>query len=310
MLAAVAASAVPSVGWAQGDEPSSSPEDVEAARELAKEGLVAVKEERFEDAIEPLSRSLALHRAPFTLYTLGLAYKGANRPAAALESFRQFLKLPSGDAMKPYEQPAKEAVAELEKLVAHVVLTVTPDGVEGLVLRIDGRRVPDAALGLPRLIDPGEHVVAAEAPGYLPAESRFEVAAEGEAEVGIILEEDPSAEAVAPVVITEESAAPLIAQITLMSVGTVAVGVGITVGMLGYGQAKDAQYNDDDDAEAARTKSLVGDVLAVSGGVVAGAGLIWLLVDRLGGAGDDADADPVAVAPFGAGDVVGVQLTF
>jgi len=300
----------PSVGSAQSESTTSSLEDVEAARALAKEGLTAVKEERFEDAIDPLSRSLALHRAPFTLYTLGLAYEGANRPAAALESFRQFLKLPSSEAMKPYQQPAREAVTELEERVAHVVLTVTPGGVDGLVLRIDGRRLPDAALGLPRLVDPGRHVVEADAPGYLPTESRFEVAAKGEARVALILEEDPAADVLAPVVSTEESMAPLVAQITLMSVGVVAVGAGITVGMVGYNQAKDAQYNDDADAEAARTKSLVGDVLAVSGGVVAGAGLIWLLVDQLGGEGDDEQEGPVAVAPWTGGDVAGLELVF
>jgi hypothetical protein len=287
------------------EEPSASPENVEAARVLAKEGLAAVKEGRFDQAVPILSRSLELHRAPFTLYTLGLAYRGAKRPAAALESFRQFLALPSSEAMKPYEQPAREAVAELEQIVAHVTISVSPAGVNGMAIRIDDEELPPAALGLPRLVDPGPHVIEVTAPGYLPAREDFEIASQASRTVELSLDPDP--EAATPGVEADDGGGMLVAQIVLIGAGTVALGAGITVGLLGYTQAKDARFNDDPDAEAAKTKALVGDVLAISGGVVAGAGLIWLLVDVFG-AEDDGDAQ--AIRPWCDSGALGVQLAF
>jgi len=94
--------------------------------------------------------------------------------------------------------------------------------------------------------------------------------------------------------------------------GGVAFGVGLTVGLLGVSQAADAPTSDGPEAESARTKSIVGDVVAGVGIVAAGVGLVLLLVD-----GDDQDPgtiDPtapgVSLRPWADGLVSGVELRF
>src|SRR5690606_26769211 len=61
------------------------------------------------------------------------------------------------------------------------------------VVTIDGQAVSTAGLGLRRPVDPGSHVVRAEAPGYKPAETRFQVAESGAAEATLTLEKDLAA---------------------------------------------------------------------------------------------------------------------
>jgi hypothetical protein len=60
---------------------------------------------------------------------------------------------------------------------------------------IDGNPVSAAGLGLKRPVDPGQHTVKAEAPGYKPGEATFQVAESGVAEAKIKLEKSAEGEA-------------------------------------------------------------------------------------------------------------------
>src|SRR5690606_13811072 len=55
---------------------------------------------------------------------------------------------------------------------------------------IDGDVIPVVALGLKRPVDPGEHVVLAEAEGYKPVDTTFTVAEGATAEAKLTLEKD------------------------------------------------------------------------------------------------------------------------
>lgn len=123
------------------------------------------------EARKRYEKSLALKRAPLTLYSLGIAYRNLRRFVEALESHRAFLvEMPANsEAMKPYEQPARDAIAELEKQVAKLDIHVAPDDAADLVLSIDGIIIAEAARGYPRLVDLGKHTVVARARGYRDA---------------------------------------------------------------------------------------------------------------------------------------------
>src|SRR5262245_46822534 len=71
-----------------------SPADVALARQLFNEGLELSKANKWEDAREKLARSLALKRAPITLYTLGVAEMKSGHLVAALEHLHAFVALP------------------------------------------------------------------------------------------------------------------------------------------------------------------------------------------------------------------------
>jgi hypothetical protein len=55
---------------------------------------------------------------------------------------------------------------------------------------LDGAPLPPATLGLPRKLDPGAHVLVANAPGFLPAEQRVEIAETAKATVELTLTAD------------------------------------------------------------------------------------------------------------------------
>jgi hypothetical protein len=155
------------------------PADVAVARELFREGSRHAQRGAWEEARERFERSLALRRAALTLYSLGVAQKNLGLLVEATESFYAFLSEPSVPSTKPYEGPARVAIAELEKRLAHVTLRISPPDAGGLRVRIDNDDVPHESLGVPRPINPGDHFLAVSALGHRPASQPFHVG-EGE----------------------------------------------------------------------------------------------------------------------------------
>lgn len=280
------------------DASAQSAADVQNARELFRDALELSKQKKWAEAIALYQRSLALKEAPITLYSLGVAYKEVGRHAEALESLRQFLAKPSGAGTREFEAPARAAVAELEPKVGHITIAVDPADVEGLTVQVNERDMPLAGLGLPRLVNPGSHTIVARAPGHHDASATIDIAARESKEVALSLERapEPVGEAAdAPTIVVQGSPFPVI-PVVLMSVGVAALATGITVGLLGVADADEAPTQDGEDADAARTKMLVGDIVAGAGGAIAAAGLIWLLIDVLS---DDASSDELAITPQG-----------
>ncbi len=178
-----------------------SPADIAVARELFREGSRFAQRGAWDDARERFERSLALRRAPLTLYSLGVAQKNVGLLVEATESFFAFLAETSVPATRPYEAPARAAIGELEKRLAHVTLHVTPAAAEGLRVRVDNDEVPRESLGVSRPLNPGDHFLAVSARGHRPATLSFRVG-EGEArELALALEPfalAPRDEALAP----------------------------------------------------------------------------------------------------------------
>lgn len=285
--------------WAQED-----PADIATARELFREGLELSKEEKWEEARVKLGQSLALKQAALTFYTLAVADKNTSHLVAALEHFRGFLAQPVTDKTEGFVEPARQAVAELEKRVAGATITVKPQGSPNLSVRLDGEDLPLSALGRRRLLDPGEHVVTAKADGFAPRTQRL-VVAEGEnREVVLALQRGPQDGVPEPGAEPEFPLVPVI----LIGSGAVVAGVGLALGIVGVGEAKDAPTQDGKEADAALKKTIAGDVLMGVGGATAGVGLVLLILHFV--SEEDTAADPVAIRPWAAGDTIGVELRF
>jgi hypothetical protein len=177
-----------SFALAPGFAHAESPADVAVARELFREGSRHAQRGAWDEARERFERSLALRRAPLTLYSLGVAQKNLGLLVEATESFNAFLAEPSVPSTRPYEGPARAAITELDKRLAHVTLHVTPTEAEGLRVRIDSEDVPRESLGVPRPLNPGEHFLAVSARGYRPASQSFRLAEGGSRELVLALE--------------------------------------------------------------------------------------------------------------------------
>jgi hypothetical protein len=287
-----------------------SPADVALARQLFNEGLELSKAGKWEDAREKLARSLALKRAAITLYTLGVAEMKSGHPVAALEHLHAFVALPREPGTERFVEPAKKAIADMEARVGRVTIAVTPAGASDLEVTVDGVTVPPAALDHARIVDPGDHVIAAKAPGYRPAEQRVSVAPSAKMDVKLTLDPLPAEAApkqVAPeparaaeppptLLPKDESEAPsFLGPALMMGIGAAIAGAGIAVGLVAVQRAEDAPASEGPEADEARAMALGGDIGAGVGGLVAGAGFIWLLVLL----GQSPDSESTALSPHG-----------
>jgi hypothetical protein len=253
--------------------------DTAAARELFIEGSKLSRDGRWAEAKDRFERSLALKRAPITLYSLGVAQMSSGHHVEALESFRAFLAEPLTGSTEPYAEPARAAIEGLVPRVAKLDIDIKPHA-KGLNVSVDRKQVPPAALGVPRLVNAGEHVIRAEAPGYASRTAAVTVA-EGETKAVALLLTPGSDEGRTPDGGPNDDDFP-VGPVVLMAGGGLAFGVGLTVGLLGVAAAGDAPTPDGPEADSARTQATAGDVVAGVGIAAAAAGLLWLLLDDSG----------------------------
>lgn len=264
---------------AQAPAHAQSPADISLARELFKEGAKFANDGQWNEARQRYEKSLALRRAPLTLYSLGVAYRNLRRFVESLESYRAFLvEMRKDDEKdKPYEQPARDAIAELEKQVARLDIKVQADDELKMMMTIDGIIVPEAAYGYPRLVDPGKHTILVRFKGY---EDATQVVTVGEGEKqAVSLRLVPLQKRGLGNIGPDKPDAPVLPTVLIAS-GSAAFAVGLTVGLVGVQRAMDATTRDGEDATTARRLSLAGDIVAGAGIVSVGAGLTLLLMDK------------------------------
>jgi hypothetical protein len=256
--------------------------DVALARELFKEAAAKANAGQWREATELYARSLALKRAPITLYSLGVAQMNAGDLVEALETLRSFL-LATDPSTAAYDDPARQAVADLERRVARAKIVVEPSTAPGLVVKLNGVTVPAAALGFERLVNPGRLELVATAEGHHAAsESRQ---AEPGAGVEIVLRlvplaveqarpSEPAPPPFPPAGPEPRASGPL--PWILIGGGAGVAAIGGVVGLMALGDAGNAAVADDESAEAARKKALVADIAIGVGAVSAAVGVVLL----------------------------------
>lgn len=174
----------------------SSPQDIAQARELGGQAQAAFQAGNLAESERLWLAAEKLYPAAPTL-TLGLARTQAKlgKVVLAQESYNKIIREQGQStnltpAFKDALESARNEIGAVQKQIASVVLRVESGSVTPTVT-LDGQPVSAAGLGLERPVDPGAHAVHAEAPGYKPADTRFEVAAAGKAEAKLVLEKAP-----------------------------------------------------------------------------------------------------------------------
>jgi hypothetical protein len=212
-------------------------ERVKRARELFLEAVALSQQERWEEASSKYAASLALKRAPLTLYSLGVTYRESGRRAAAMQAFQAFLAEPTDPEASEYREAAEEALATLAHEVARVVVDVEPRDAIARV-RIDGSAAcgsSRSSLGAPCVLDPGEHTVDVAASGYLGASRRFRVEAGDSSFVRIDLAPLPKQDSIVGPVLVGVGATSAVAGIVLGVVGLRAIDASADVSAEGIG---------------------------------------------------------------------------
>lgn len=162
-----------------GDEPAQQA----AARALFDQGLEALRAERWDAAADRFGRAYALRPTPEIAYNLSSALIRTGRLVRASELLRRV----SADAEAP--GPVRTAArTRLKELLPRLgKLTVRVEGDPALV-RLDGKPLDPAVLGVAFPVDPGTHSVEATQGRRSPL-TRTVVVDEGGA-VGIVLDVD------------------------------------------------------------------------------------------------------------------------
>jgi tetratricopeptide (TPR) repeat protein len=156
-------------------------------RELMAAGDVAA-------ACEAFSESQRMNPLPGTLLNLAKCNEMLGRLATAWVQYREALALAKADGRKDRIEFAETRLAELTPRVPQIVVELAPGvaEVEGLRVLRDGAPLGRAALGTALPVDPGLHVIEAEAPGFQPFRGEIEAREATIETVHIVLEPLPS----------------------------------------------------------------------------------------------------------------------
>ena len=138
-----------------------SPEIAEAARRLFREGAQLAAQSRWEDARDRFQRALMVRPSPLLRFNLAIASQNSGHFVEAIDQYRQFLLDDTDPANALRRQEAQTAITAIENVLATLVITVHGNDTPTQV-RLDGRSLPLALLGVEVPVDPTEHVIEAD----------------------------------------------------------------------------------------------------------------------------------------------------
>jgi hypothetical protein len=291
-LRLIAACAFATWGATAAAQPSLA--DAATAQTLFDEGKKLMVDHRYAEACPKLAESNRLDQGLGTILFLGACYEKTGALASAWATFRDAADLAHklGDNR---EGVAREYVARLDPSLYKLTIVVPPAvaAIAGLEVRRDGAIVAVPAWGSPVPVDPGTHVISAEAPDRAPWRQSIDAPATGGATTVAVPVLGAAPRTVVPTPPSPEDATGRSQRI----VGVVLAGVGLAAGgALGTIFGLDAKAKNDqanangrcvdttcvdgggvDLRHRALTSALVSDVAFVAGGALVAAGVVVLL---------------------------------
>jgi hypothetical protein len=158
------------VAFAQGDQAS--------ARPLFEEGRRLMTSGQYAEACPKLEAASKLYAGPGVLLNLGDCYEHVGLTASAWAAFGEAVTAAEQAGRIDDEAEAKRRRALVEPHLSRLVIHVAKEA-PGLVVKRDGVVVDRATWSVAVAVDPGSHVVRAEAEGQPPWSSPVSVAGEG-----------------------------------------------------------------------------------------------------------------------------------
>ena len=175
--------------FAQTDEEKAS------ARALATQGADALKNGKFADALDLVSRAQAIVHAPTHLLMIARAQTGLGKLVAAQETYlklmREELAANAPQAFKNAQAAAKDELAAIEPKIGQLRLTVDGAVQKKATIKIDDQPMPTALLGVFRPIDPGSHAVVVYPPGQNPVSGKVDIKDGEKKELKLVIPDGP-----------------------------------------------------------------------------------------------------------------------
>ena len=304
-------------------------DDKATAQVLFDAGRKLMDEGNYAAACPKLAESQRLDPGGGTLLNLALCHEKEGKTATAWGEFTEALGVARAAGRQDRIDLATEHIQALKPTLSRLTVTVSPDAkVEGLVITVDDTALGEPVWGMATPVDPGEHVVAARAPGHQPWETTVTLGAEADQQAVMVppLQPSPTPPA-APPPPTAPPTSPSTSPpqpgpdttkasdgSTQRLVGFIVGGVGMAGAVVGAvfgglaiakeGEAEDNGCNDEicttdkgmEASDAAQTNATLSNVFIGAGAGLAVAGLILVLTAP---DGPDQEAPTgTAVAPW------------
>jgi PEGA domain/Tetratricopeptide repeat len=291
-LYVVAFLASSSAAWAETATPAAAPAsapdaaEVGEARQHFADGLKLYKDGDFDAALVQFERAYAIKPNYKVLYNIAQTYFQLREYVEARDNMASYLK-EGGTAIDPERQAAaSKDLADLEKRVARVTVTVN---VAGATVLVDGKKVGVTPLSEPISVSEGQRTISVEAPNRGARERLVRVAGGEQQALSLDFEEAP------PTVIVKQVSGPppvkrsgLGAGFWSTAIGAVVLGGG--AGATGYFALHAQNDNKDqqkqfgvspstlqDSNNRAKNLALTSDILSGAAIVCAGVAVVILI---------------------------------
>ena len=292
LAAVLAAIAAPRSAHADNKDPT--PEEIAAARDLAREGVKAARDGRCADAVPKLERARELYEAPvIPAVALGDCLIKIGKVVQGTEILQIVARANLGPKPEKFNVVAKENARRLLEQALPKIgkLLVAVDGPAGIEVSvtIDKQALPKSLIGIGRPSDPGEHVVEATGPGLLPSSQTVTLAEGQELSVSLVVKLDPAAikPAERPLAVaTDRPPRSKVPGIVLLGIGGAGIASGAVTGIMALGTRstlntecpnRQCGPSASSDLSSLKTLSWVSTIGFAAGAAAAGVGVILLV---------------------------------
>ena len=165
-----------------------SPSELAAGRQLFTEALADEEGGRFAAALEKYRRVQGIRDTINVRYRIGTSLEGLGKVAKAVDAYAAAVQLGiESNADAEVVRAARTRLEVLRPRVAHLAIRVTPPAFADAEVSIDSEPVAASSFG-DVSVDPGAHVVTAQARGARPFRTQLTVAEGGHTELAVVLE--------------------------------------------------------------------------------------------------------------------------
>lgn len=170
--------------------------DKVAAEALFDDARRLMRQNKYEEACVKLADSNKLDPGVGTLLNLAKCYRSLGRTASSWSTYREAAASARASGQSDREELARHEAAEIEPSLMRLLIEVPAEvAAQNPQISRDGAAVPSSLWGLAAPVDPGDHVVEAQAPGKLAVTLQVRVNRPGSTEsVAVpLLVDDPEA---------------------------------------------------------------------------------------------------------------------
>ena len=289
-----------------------------AAEALFRDGRALYDQGKYPEACAKFAESQKLDPAPGTLLNLGGCYEKNGQTASAWATFKEAMAASHVKGRTDWEDLARTRAAALEPTLSRLTIAVGSKA-DGLAVTRDGKDVGSAEWGTAIPVDPGSHVVDAQAPHRKPFHQSIDVPSGG-ANVTVTVGELDAADeggggTPGPEPTPSSGSSQRTIGLVVGGLGVIGIGIGTVFGLSAMSKENEATQHDCNasnqcnqngvqlgkDAQSAATAATI--AFAVGGVAIAGGVLLYFTAPK----GSSAPTVGLRASAMPGGGTVGIQ---